>query len=291
MSRMRAVSTWRRSMVRSRLWCRGTRTRCWRLAGTSRRRVDGSSRLRVSHAFHSRRMEEMLEPFGRVVRGLRLRPPTVPIISNVTGALVERGRADDSGVLGAARAPDGAVLSSGSNAGARRHRDVFGAWSAGGADSALVQEGLSEAAQGRARLWAALRKERDEVSSLLTALGGLYAHGQSVDWSAFFGPLDARRCRCRPIRLSGSATGWRRRGSGWRRGVGGAFVGGASAAGCEHRGGGRRQLCLYRSSVAGHACRGLPGTWCLERCCCRVLRLWSWRWRRQSGLAWTRSMS
>ena len=31
------------------------------------------SRLRVSHAFHSRRMEEMLEPFGRVVRGLRLR--------------------------------------------------------------------------------------------------------------------------------------------------------------------------------------------------------------------------
>jgi acyl transferase domain-containing protein len=38
------------------------------------------SRLRVSHAFHSRRMEEMLEPFGRVVRGLRLRPPTVPII-------------------------------------------------------------------------------------------------------------------------------------------------------------------------------------------------------------------
>ena len=45
------------------------------------------TRLRVSHAFHSRRMEGMLEPFGRVVRGLRLQPATVPIISNVTGAL------------------------------------------------------------------------------------------------------------------------------------------------------------------------------------------------------------
>ena len=72
------------------------------------------SRLRVSHAFHSRRMEEMLEPFGRVVRSLRLRPPTVPIISNVTGSW-PRGRADDSRVLGAARAQDGALLSSGSN--------------------------------------------------------------------------------------------------------------------------------------------------------------------------------
>jgi pimeloyl-ACP methyl ester carboxylesterase/NAD(P)-dependent dehydrogenase (short-subunit alcohol dehydrogenase family)/acyl carrier protein len=37
-----------------------------------------------------------------------------------------------------------------------------------------------------------LRKQRDEVGSILTALGSLYAHGQSVDWSAFFGPLGAR---------------------------------------------------------------------------------------------------
>src|SRR5262249_10135370 len=45
------------------------------------------SRRRGRHAFHSRHMEEMLEPFGRVVRDLRLRPPTVPIISNASGAL------------------------------------------------------------------------------------------------------------------------------------------------------------------------------------------------------------
>ena len=59
--------------------------------------------------------------------------------------------------------------------------------------SALVQEGLSEAAQGRAGMWAALRKDRDDVVSLVTALGGLYAHGQWVDWSGFFKPLDVRR--------------------------------------------------------------------------------------------------
>ena len=41
------------------------------------------TRLRVSHAFHSCRMEGMLEPFGRVVRGLRLQPATVPIISRI----------------------------------------------------------------------------------------------------------------------------------------------------------------------------------------------------------------
>ena len=119
-------------------------------------------RLRVSHAFHSRRMEEMLEPFGRVVRGLQLQTADGADHLECDRSAGQCGRADDSGILGAARAPDGAVLSSGSNAGARRDRDVFGAWSAGCA-LALVQEGLSEGAQGRARLWAALRKERDEV--------------------------------------------------------------------------------------------------------------------------------
>ena len=47
------------------------------------------SRLRVSHAFHSPRMEEMLEPLGQVVQGMKLGRLTVPIISNVTGAPAE----------------------------------------------------------------------------------------------------------------------------------------------------------------------------------------------------------
>ncbi|MCE7987528.1 MAG: SDR family NAD(P)-dependent oxidoreductase [Caldilinea sp. CFX5] len=45
-------------------------------------------RLHTSHAFHSRLMEAMLDPFGAVLRAVTWRAPTIPFISNVTGAWI-----------------------------------------------------------------------------------------------------------------------------------------------------------------------------------------------------------
>ena len=53
------------------------------VAGLGRR----SRRLRVSHAFHSAHMDPVIGEFRDVVAGLTLREPTIPIVSNVTGAL------------------------------------------------------------------------------------------------------------------------------------------------------------------------------------------------------------
>ncbi|MFL6123120.1 SDR family NAD(P)-dependent oxidoreductase, partial [Actinophytocola sp.] len=51
-------------------------------------------RLRVSHAFHSHRMEPMLDEFAAVARELAFQPPEIPIISTVTGVVTEVGDAE-----------------------------------------------------------------------------------------------------------------------------------------------------------------------------------------------------
>ncbi|MCQ8195690.1 acyltransferase domain-containing protein, partial [Streptomyces rugosispiralis] len=44
-------------------------------------------RLRVSHAFHSARMDGMLAEFGEVLQGVEFRAPSVPVVSNVSGVV------------------------------------------------------------------------------------------------------------------------------------------------------------------------------------------------------------
>ncbi|MTJ47693.1 non-ribosomal peptide synthetase/type I polyketide synthase [Dolichospermum sp. UHCC 0259] len=44
--------------------------------------------LQTSHAFHSQMMAEILEPFTEKVKQVRLNPPTIPFVSNVTGTWI-----------------------------------------------------------------------------------------------------------------------------------------------------------------------------------------------------------
>jgi len=53
----------------------------------------GSKRLAVNHAFHSRKMDSVLERFGEEVRKVKLSEPRISYISNVTGDWV---RAEDA---------------------------------------------------------------------------------------------------------------------------------------------------------------------------------------------------
>ncbi len=55
------------------------------LAGLWSERGRRTKRLRVSHAFHSARMDGMLEEFARVAETIEFRAPAIPIVSNVTG--------------------------------------------------------------------------------------------------------------------------------------------------------------------------------------------------------------
>ena len=63
------------------------RMRCWGWVSCGGGRGVRVRRLRVSDAFHSPRMDGVLEEFAEVVGGLSFGAPSIPIVSNVTGGL------------------------------------------------------------------------------------------------------------------------------------------------------------------------------------------------------------
>jgi acyl transferase domain-containing protein/acyl carrier protein len=59
-----------------------------------------SHRLRTSHAFHSSLMDDAQAPFVEKVKSIRLLPPQIPFISNVTGTWITASEATDPGYWG-----------------------------------------------------------------------------------------------------------------------------------------------------------------------------------------------
>ncbi len=143
--------------------------------------------LRVSHAFHSYLMDRMLDEFGQVVREIPFAPPTVALVSNVTGGLASEGEACSPDywvrhVREAVRFADG--VRSLEALGVTRFLEV----GPDGVLTAMVQDCLAAHAEdaSAAVLVPVLRKERPEAGSLMTALAELHAHGATVGWEAIF---------------------------------------------------------------------------------------------------------
>ncbi|MFB9964897.1 SDR family NAD(P)-dependent oxidoreductase [Sinosporangium siamense] len=148
-----------------------------------------TTRLRVSHAFHSPLMEPMLEKFRRVVAGLTFSAPALPLVSNVTGAVAEPGLVRTPGywvrhVRDTVRFADG--LRALSDAGANAYLEV----GPDGVLAALAQHNLEGGDHVAAPL---LRKARPEEAALLTGLAHMHVAGVPVDWAKVFDGTGARR--------------------------------------------------------------------------------------------------
>ncbi|WP_460062315.1 type I polyketide synthase [Streptomyces sp. YKOK-I1] len=145
--------------------------------------------LRVGHAFHSPLMEPVLEDFRVVAEGLSYGRPRVPIVSTVTGevATVEELASPEYWVEHVRRPVRfaGAVRRL-----AEQGVSRFVELGADGTLTALAQGVLDSEDRGLL-LTPALRKDRAEAHSLLSAVVGLHLHGGQVDWAAVYAPAGA----------------------------------------------------------------------------------------------------
>ncbi|MEU3454593.1 type I polyketide synthase [Micromonospora sp. NPDC006766] len=147
-----------------------------------------TSRLRVSHAFHSPLMEPMLADLGKLEADLTHRPPQIPLVANETGRTVDLITAGHWSRH--ARQPVRFAQS------VRRLRQQgvtrFLEVGPGGTLSAMVLDSvadLDDADDSTAPTVAVplLRTGRDERGSAHEAVARLFAGGVDVDWAALIG--------------------------------------------------------------------------------------------------------
>ncbi|HET6704066.1 SDR family NAD(P)-dependent oxidoreductase, partial [Amycolatopsis sp.] len=142
-----------------------------------------TSELRVSHAFHSPLMEPMLEEFREILAVVEFTPPSIPVVSNVTGRVatatelcspgywlwhVRRAVRFDDGVAALAAAGVTTAIEVGPDA----VLSALAATGPHGQDIAFVP---------------AQRRGHAEVPALAGALGRLHTRGVPVGWTAVFG--------------------------------------------------------------------------------------------------------
>nr|WP_323748076.1 polyketide synthase [Catenulispora rubra] len=154
--------------------------------------------LRVSHAFHSPHMDGMIERFRAIVAGLTLSPPTIPVVSGLTGdvATPEQLCSPDHWarqVRGTVRFLDVIRTLHAENT------TTFVELGPGGVLTALAEQALDGQTGSALCFVPSLHRPDDEAVGVVTAAARLHCRGIAVDWDVLFG-------RSVPARIEGLPT-------------------------------------------------------------------------------------
>ncbi|QMU77448.1 SDR family NAD(P)-dependent oxidoreductase [Streptacidiphilus sp. PB12-B1b] len=176
-----------------------------RLAEVFRARGCRTAKLTVSHAFHSARMEPMLDEFRHIAAGLTYSAPRIAVVSNLTGETATAAELCSPDywarqVRGTVRFLEGArrLRSQGATTflevgpGGVLSGMLHGCLDEGGLDEDGGGEGDGVREVGAATV-PLLRAERPEAASVTAALAALHVRGVPVDWSAGTAGARARR--------------------------------------------------------------------------------------------------
>ncbi len=133
--------------------------------------------LRVSHAFHSRHMEPMLESFREIASQFDYGKPTIPLVSTLTGERLETIDADYWVKQLRHTVRFGKATKLVQELGVT----TFLECGPGASLSPLVDNGISS-----------LSRKEDEFLALMRAVGKLWESHQELDWEVFFAPFEPR---------------------------------------------------------------------------------------------------
>ncbi|UJB40466.1 acyltransferase domain-containing protein [Streptomyces sp. A1-5] len=142
-----------------------------------------TSRLRVSHAFHSHLMDDMLAEFRTVAKRLAFAAPDIPVASGLTGKTVTAEEIGSAAywvdhVRSSVRFAD--AVQTLHDAGVTRFLEL-------GPDAVLTGMAGEVLDAEPALLAPALRRGRPEVATVLAAVGAAHVSGLPVDWAAVLG--------------------------------------------------------------------------------------------------------
>ncbi|MFD0905001.1 type I polyketide synthase [Actinomadura sediminis] len=144
--------------------------------------------LKVSHAFHSAQMEPMLDDYAEVLASVTFHPPTIPLVSTVTGERTGEMLLSPGywlrNVRETVRFADAVRTLEGE--GVRTFVEV-------GPSAVLSGPGSGCLRGAEGEFVAVARADRDEVEVLLGAVGRWWERGHDVDWGALFTGTGARR--------------------------------------------------------------------------------------------------
>jgi malonyl CoA-acyl carrier protein transacylase/NAD(P)-dependent dehydrogenase (short-subunit alcohol dehydrogenase family) len=150
-------------------------------------------RLQTSHAFHSSMMDAILDEFTADMAAVKLRPPRIPYISNLTGTWLTDAEATDPAYY-ANHLRHAVRFSAGIQAIASEIRPDFIEVGPGQTLKSLVKQHTFNGHEPLVlhSLPGATDKQSDS-RTMLGTLGHLWCKGKSIDWARFYGENRPRR--------------------------------------------------------------------------------------------------
>ncbi|PMB17137.1 acyltransferase domain-containing protein, partial [Fischerella thermalis] len=142
--------------------------------------------LHTSHAFHSQMMQPILEDFVQLLKTVKLNPPRIGFVSNVTGSWITQQQATDPDYWGQ-HLRQTVRFSSGISQLIKQFEGVFLEVGPGRTLSTLTTQHLEQNAKQQVLTCLPhLKEQLSDVCFLLQTLGRLWLSGVEIDWSGFY---------------------------------------------------------------------------------------------------------